>query len=496
MEKTVQLTEDRPIIRPENVKTIHILGICGSGMGAFARLLTQHGFEVRGSDESAFPPMSLRLAEWGIPVFEGYRPENLDWSANHGPDLVIVGNVIRRTNPEAEEMRRRGIPHLSFPEALKWLFLKNRHSIVVTGTHGKTTTTSLCAWLLDSAGLTPGFLIGGIPKNFGRSSELGAGQYFVVEGDEYDTAYFDKGPKFLHYQPKSAILANVEFDHADIYRDIDHVVESFRRFVDILPADGHLVVCGHEQLAVRIAQGAACNVETYGFDQDFDWVATNPIPTGPGYRFTLSYQNRVLGDLFSTLAGKHNVLNALAAIAIVYRLGVPFSQIAVAMSQFQGVVKRQDVRGEIGGILVMDDYAHHPTAVRETISAIRAKYPTRRLWALFEAESNTSRRKIFQDQYGEVLAGADVVILSKPLKKNDKLAESDQIDVAAIVTELHNRGVDAHHIAEFEDIVDFVTNNAVQGDVILGMSGRDFGGIHAKILNRLVEKAALLSQNA
>lgn len=485
----MQLTENRPAVYPEKVKTIHVLGICGSGMGAFARLLVQQGFEVRGSDEGAFPPMSLRLAEWGIPVFEGYRAENLDWSPNQTPDLVIVGNVIRRTNPEAEEMRRRNLPHLSFPEALRWLFLTNRHSIVVTGTHGKTTTTSLCAWLLESAGQAPGFLIGGIPKNFARSSELGRGRYFVVEGDEYDTAYFDKGPKFLHYQPKSSILANIEFDHADIYRDITHVTESFRRFVDILPEDGHLVVCGHEQLAIDVAHRAACAVETYGIDGDFDWVATNLVPVGTGFRFSVSYHGTLKGELFSPLAGKHNVLNALASIAIVYRLGVSFPEIVAAISQFEGVVKRQDIRGEVGGILVIDDYAHHPTAVRETISAIRTRYPTRRLWALFEAESNTSRRKIFQDQYGEVLSGADVVVLSKPLKKNDKLADTDQIDVQAIVTNLRSKGVDAHHIAEFTDIVDFVADNAVHGDVILGMSGRDFGGIHGEILKRLSERS-------
>jgi UDP-N-acetylmuramate: L-alanyl-gamma-D-glutamyl-meso-diaminopimelate ligase len=449
-------------------------------MGAFAGMLKAEGFEVRGSDQGAYPPMSLRLAEWGIEIMEGYAPENLDWR----PDLVIVGNVIRRVNPEAEAMRERGIPHMSFPEALGALFLTNRHSIVVTGTHGKTTTTSLTAWLLEAADLSPGFLVGGIPANFGRSFEPGTGP-FVVEGDEYDTAYFDKGPKFLHYRPRTAILTSIEFDHADIYRDLDHVISSFDRFMAILPKDGHLMVCGEEELPPRVALKADCLVETYGFGPDCDWVAEDPRPERGGYRFALRGPGVPPREFWSPMTGRHNVLNTAASLGALHRMGVELDILADGLQAFQGVGKRQEVKGEERGVTVIDDYAHHPTAVRETIRAIRDRYPGRRLWALFEAESNTSRRRIFQEEYPAVLNAADRVVLSKPLKKNDSLAPEDQIDVRGIIDVLCAEGVDAHHIADFDAIVEFVAKEAEPGDVVLAMSGRNFGGLHDKLLERL-----------
>jgi len=465
---------------PDNIQTIHLMGICGSGMGAFAGMLKAAGYEVRGSDQGAYPPMSLRLAEWGIEIMEGYSPQNLDWD----PDLVIVGNVIRRVNPEAEAMREREIPRMSFPAALGALFLANRHSIVVTGTHGKTTTTSLTAWLLESARQSPGFLVGGIPANFGRSFEPGKGP-FVVEGDEYDTAYFDKGPKFLHYRPRTAILTSIEFDHADIYRDLAHVVSSFERFMAILPPDGHLMVCGEHALPPEVGAQASCLVETYGFGEECDWIAENPTPERGGYRFLLRGPDIAPREFWSPMAGRHNVLNTLSALGALHRMGISLDALAEGLAQFQGVGKRQEVKGEERGVTIIDDYAHHPTAVRETIRAIRDRYPGRRLWALFEAESNTPRRKIFQDEYPGVLNAADRVVLSKPLKKNDSLAPEDQIDVPEIIAVLRSQGIDAHHVAEFDAIVDFVATEAEPGDVVLAMSGRNFGGIHDKLLERL-----------
>jgi UDP-N-acetylmuramate: L-alanyl-gamma-D-glutamyl-meso-diaminopimelate ligase len=472
---------ESPTVNLAEVRKIHLMGICGTGMGAFAGMLKSHGYEVRGSDEGAYPPMSLRLAEWGIPIMEGFSGANLDW----GPDLVIVGNVIRRVNPEATAMRERGLPHMSFPEALSALFLGARHPVVVTGTHGKTTTTSLLAWLLHHAGLEPSFLIGGIARNFGRSFHLGAGMPFVIEGDEYDTAYFDKGPKFLHYQARTAILTSVEFDHADIYRDLDHVTSAFERFVATIPEDGALLVCGEHALPVRVAKGCRGTVETYGVDGPYTWVARDARSHGAGYAFVLERDGVALGAVESPMAGRHNAQNAVAALAVGLRLGVPFETLAAGMRTFDGVVKRQEVKGEEAGVLVIDDYAHHPTAVAETIDAIRKRYPDRPLWALFEAESNTSRRRFFQDDYPRALAGADHVVLSKPLKKWDKLSPEEQIDVDRIVADLRAKGVDAHHIAEFDDIVTFVAERARPGDVVLGMSGRNFGGLHDKLLARL-----------
>lgn len=479
------MSESPPVVLA-NVRKIHLMAICGTGMGAFAGMLQAHGYEVRGSDEGAYPPMSERLAAWGIPIMEGFAPENLDW----GPDLVIVGNVIRRVNPEATAMRERGLPHMSFPEALSALFLGARHPVVVTGTHGKTTTTSLTAWLLDHAGLGPSFLIGGIPANFGRSFHLGAGSPFVIEGDEYDTAYFDKGPKFLHYQPRTAILTSIEYDHADIYRDLDHVISAFDRFVSIVPPDGALLVCGEHQLPVRVARQCRGAVETYGVDGPYDWVARGARPDGEGWRFVLEHRGEALGEVHSPMAGRHNVQNAVAALAAATRLGVPFETLRAGIAEFRGVVKRQEVKGEVDGVLVIDDYAHHPTAVAETIAAIRARYPDRPLWALFEAESNTSRRRFFQDDYPVALRAADHVVLSKPLKKWDKLTPEEQIDCERIVEDLRAAGVDAHHIPEFEDIVTFVARDARPGDVVLGMSGRNFGGLHGKLLAALTARAA------
>lgn len=474
------MTESPPV-NLSKIRKIHLMAICGTGMGAFAGMLQAHGYEVRGSDEGAYPPMSERLAAWGIPIMEGFGPQNLDW----GPDLVIVGNVIRRVNPEATAMRERAIPHMSFPEALSALFLGSRHPVVVTGTHGKTTTTSLTAWLLAHAKLEPSFLIGGIPSNFGRSFHLGEGEPFVIEGDEYDTAYFDKGPKFLHYRPQTAILTSIEYDHADIYRDLDHVISAFEGFVAIVPPDGALLVCGEHELPVRVARGCHGAVETYGVDGDFDWVARGARPDGSGWRFVLEHRGEALGELWSPMAGRHNVQNAVAALAACHRLGVPFATLAEGLGLFEGVIKRQEVKGEEDGVLVIDDYAHHPTAVAVTIAAIRARYPERPLWALFEAESNTSRRRFFQEEYPVALGAADHVVLSKPLKKWDKLAPEDQIDCEKIVDDLRARGVDARHIPEFDDIVTWVAEHARPGDVVLGMSGRNFGGLHVKLLAAL-----------
>jgi UDP-N-acetylmuramate: L-alanyl-gamma-D-glutamyl-meso-diaminopimelate ligase len=466
----------------DNVERVHVLGICGSAMGSLAALMKTRGLEVRGSDLAPYPPMSDRLAEWGIPVYEGYDAAHLAW----GPQAVVVGNVIRRVNPEATEMRARGLPHASFPETLRSWFMEGRHRITVAGTHGKTTTTSLTAWLLSHAGRAPGFLIGGIARNFGRSFDGGTGPEFVVEADEYDTAYFDKRPKFVHYDPITAILTSVEFDHADIYRDLDHVRSAFVDYAQRVAPEGRLIVCADDPIAMECARATRATVVTYGIEApDCNWRAFAVEGYRGGVRFVLMIDGKPVGEISSPLTGHHNALNTLAAMAAASGCGVPLSTLVEGLARFEGVVKRQEVKGEVGGVTVVDDYAHHPTAVRETVASMRQRYSGRRLWALFEAESNTSRRKIFQDAYWRALRYADLVVLSKPLKKNDALSEEDQIDVAEIVRELERRGVWAWHIAEFDEIAEFVAAKAKPGDVILAMSGRDFGGVHAKILRNL-----------
>lgn len=500
------IPEPRPPVDWARVRKVHLMGVGGSAMGAFAGMLKERGCEVRGSDAGVFSPMRERLGEWAIPFVEHYAAENLDW----GPDLVIVGNVIRRTNPEVEAMRARGIAYAAFPEALGEWVLPGRASIVIVGTHGKTTTTSITAWLLQASGLEPGLLVGGVPFNLGRSfasggsapfdwrSPLGGGQRtfdggspFVIEGDEYDTAYFDKRPKFVHYRPHHAILTSVEFDHADIYPDEAACERAFALFAGLMPPEGLLCAWGEDERVVRAASRTGARLWRYGLSPapNLDVVTTLHALDGAGADFEIRIQGTLLGRFRSPMSGRHNVLNATASLAICADLGVPAARLQRALTEFKGVRKRQDVRGEIGGVLVMDDYAHHPTAVRETIDAVRATYPGRRLLALFEAESNTSRRKAFQDVYPTVFDAADVVIFCKPLAKaSDKLSADEQVDVPRIIDALRARGKDAYFIADVPEIVRFVAGSARPGDLVLGMSGRNFEGLHDALLAALAAR--------
>lgn len=469
-----------------DVRHVHVLGVCGTGMGTFAGLLRERGYEVTGSDTGAYPPMSTSLAAWGVSVREGYSPANLEPT----PDLVVVGNVIRRDNPEAAAVRRRGLPHTSFPDAFAGLFLGDRQPIVVVGTHGKTSTTSLIAWLLADTGANPGFLVGGIPRNFPRSFAAGAPPWFVIEGDEYDTAYFDKGPKFLHYRPQHAVLTSVEFDHADIYRDLAHVTRAFERFVALLPPDGSLTVCGHDPRAVAVARGARCRVETYGTEEGHDWRALD-VTAGPdGTRFSLRTPGgAIVGPFESPLAGRHNLHNAVAALAVALRTGASAGALARALPRFEGIRKRQEVKGVARGVTVVDDFAHHPTAVRETVAALRQRYPAARLWAVYHPESNTARRRIFQDEYATAFDAADCAVVARAFVKNDRLAPEEKLDVPALVAALRARGKQAWGDLDVAGIVALLVREARAGDVVLAMSGRDFDGLHDRLLAALSEES-------
>jgi UDP-N-acetylmuramate: L-alanyl-gamma-D-glutamyl-meso-diaminopimelate ligase len=474
-------------VDPVTIRRIHLVGVAGTGMGAFAGMLKAAGHEVTGSDQNVYPPMSDMLRAWAIPVLTPYDPANLDIVK---PDLVVIGNVIRRVNPEATEVRARRLPQMSFPAALGAFFLRDRHSVVVTGTHGKTTTTALLGHVLAASGRDPSFLVGGVSRNYDASYRLGGGPHFVVEGDEYDTAYFDKGPKFLHYRPRTAILTSVEFDHADIFRDLPHYEAAFERFVRLLPPDGCLAVSAAYPNALRIARTSAARVVTYGFPASssdasgVDYVATDLVHGPAGARFAVLERDRALGVATLPGGGAHNVENALGVVAAARALGLEFEEIARGLATFTGVRRRQEVRGEVGGVVVIDDFAHHPTAVRATIAAIRARFPGRRLWAAFEPRSNTSRRRLHQEEYVEALAGAACVALKVP-EPHDMVPADQRLDADRVVADLRARGVDARAEADVDRLVRAVADGARPGDVVLVMSNGAFGGFIDRLLAAL-----------
>jgi UDP-N-acetylmuramate: L-alanyl-gamma-D-glutamyl-meso-diaminopimelate ligase len=425
-------------IAPGSVRRIHLVGVAGTGMGSFAGMLKAAGYEVTGSDEKVYPPMSDMLRAWGVEVMTPYAPSNLDAAR---PDLVIIGNVIRRVNPEATAVRERGIPQTSFPAAFGSLVLAGKHSVVVAGTHGKTTTSALMAHVLVSAGTDPSFLVGGVTLNYDGNFRNGKGPYVVVEGDEYDTAYFDKGPKFMHYRARTALLTSVEFDHADIYRDMAHYESAYDKFAATLPEDGFLAVASSYPNAVAIAQRSArCYVATYAAHGQADYVSEG-LRFGPeGARFAIREPRGPAGQFLLPMSGHHNVENAIGVYAAARALGLSADQVREGFASFTGVKRRQEIRGEVGGVLVIDDFAHHPTAVRETITAIRLRYPDRRLWAVFEPRSNTSRRNIHQDEYTHAFQGAALASIRVP-EPHDKVPVDQQLDIGAVIESLRRQGI-------------------------------------------------------
>jgi len=463
------------------VRRVHLIGICGTGMGSFAGMLKAAGYEVTGSDENVYPPMSTQLERWGIEAISGYRPENLDRAR---PDVVVVGNVVRAVNPEAAAMRERGLAHVSFPQALGELFIGPRHGVVVVGTHGKTTTSALMGFVLHRAGRDPSFLVGGVTRDFDGNFRLGGGAHFVVEGDEYDTAYFDKGPKFLHYRPRTAIFTSCEMDHADIYRDLSHYRSAFEKFVALLPEGGYLAACSTWPSVVELSRGAACEVETYSVERPADWEARG-LSLGPdGARFRLARRGRELGPVRLAVGGAHNVENALGVAAAATRLGLSFEEIASGLEEFRGVRRRQEVRGSAGGVTVVDDFAHHPTAVSRTLAAIRGSFPGARLIACFEPRSNTSRRSLHQEEYARSFGDAERVFLLRPAP-TDRVPEDERLDVDRLARDVASGGRPATAVATVEEMVEGVRAEARPGDVVVAMSNGAFGGIWEKLLAAL-----------
>jgi UDP-N-acetylmuramate: L-alanyl-gamma-D-glutamyl-meso-diaminopimelate ligase len=462
---------------------VHLIGIGGTGMGALAGLLVEAGHEVRGSDGPLYPPMSTLLAELGVPLYEGHRPENLDW----GPDRVVVGNICRRDHVEAVAAAERGLRLTSFPALLEELFLADRHAIVVAGTHGKTTTTSIVAHLLTAAHLAPGFLVGGIPLNFGRSFACGKPPLFAVEGDEYDTAFFDKRPKFVHYRPRSVILTSVEFDHADIYPTMADVERAFALLIERVPADGRILVCGDSEAAVRLCRAACCPVETYAVGAEADWRGELLGVERGIQRMRLARGDRDLGEMRLPLAGRHNAANALAALALGVHLGVEVAALAQGLASFAGVRRRQEVRGRAAGVTVVDDFAHHPTAIRETIAALRGLHGEGRVIAVFEPRSATSRRAVFQREFAEALAAADAVVVAS-LHAPEGIPEEQRLDPRRVVTDVAAAGRPAVFGERVEAIVEHLAAECRAGDTVLVMSSGGFGGLIDKLLAVLARR--------
>lgn len=463
---------------------VHLVAICGTGMGALAGLLKEAGHEVQGSDRAFYPPMAERLQAWGIPTRQGFDPAHIDPDT----DLVIVGNVCRKDNPEAQAALERGLKVMSFPQALSEFFIAGKTSVVLAGTHGKTTTAALLSYVLVEAGLDPSFLVGGIPLNFGKSFHLGRGGVFVVEGDEYDTAFFDKRPKFIHYRPKIVVLTAVEFDHADIYRDMEAYRAAFATLMALMPADGLLVACADDPEVMALASQAPCRVVSYGLGPGATWTAADIQPGEEVTRFSLIRQGHHVGTVTLPLAGLHNVVNTLGVLVAAQAVGVDVKRAARWLTGFSGVARRMQVRGLVDGVTVIDDFAHHPSKVRETVQAVRARYPRSHVLAVFEPRTNTSRRKIFQDAYAASFAGADEVVAVPPFDA-EKIPEAERFDSAVLVTALRQQGQKAVLHGNADEVVADLSGRLAKGTVVLIMSNGAFDNIHEKLLSALRARA-------
>ncbi|HBE82329.1 MAG TPA: UDP-N-acetylmuramate:L-alanyl-gamma-D-glutamyl-meso-diaminopimelate ligase [Pyrinomonadaceae bacterium] len=463
----------------------HLIGICGTAMASLAGMLQASGHRVTGSDQNVYPPMSTQLESLGIEILNGYRAENADI----GADCVVVGNAISRGNPELEEVLKRKIVYRSQAEIVKELFIRGKRSLVVAGTHGKTTTTSIATWVCDVGGLDPGFLVGGVVQNFGASFRVTESEFFVIEGDEYDTAYFDKKPKFMHYLPEIAIVNNIEFDHADIYRDLYEIKFQFSRLMNLVPGNGRLI-CGVDSPVVREVlnemQGKLfTQVETFGLSDDAKWQARYIDFTGDLTRFTVFKDASSWGEFETHLIGEFNVRNSLAVIIAADAWGISKEKIQKAFDTFRSVKRRMEVRGTIAGVTVIDDFAHHPTAVEETLKALRMKYDGRRLIAVFEPRSWSSRLAVFQEPYSKAFSYADHVIISGVYNTSKASELGKVLDVSELVKDIELQGKRAFSYPDADSIVEHLKPELREGDVVAIMSNGGFGGIHEKILDVL-----------
>lgn len=461
------------------IGSVHFVGIGGTAMASTAVALQEKGFRVTGSDQNIYPPMSTFLADRSISCFAGYREANL----SHQPDLVVIGNALSRGNPEVEAVLERKLRYCSLPELLKEFFIRGKRSLVVTGTHGKTTTTAMLTWVFEQSGRNPSYLIGGIPANLGQGARFTGSEWFIIEGDEYDTAFFDKRSKFVHYLPEVAIVNNLEFDHADIFSDLSAVQTSFRRFFNLVPRNGLLLANGDEPGLAPLLAGVPCPVRRFGVGPNNDLVIERLqlLPTFSKFEMN--------GAQFKIpLVGEFNVRNAAAVVACARHSGLSDAEIQRAFDTFQGIKRRMEIRGAIAGVTIVDDFGHHPTAIRETLKALQVKFPGRKVWALFEPRSNTTRRKVFQRELAEALALADEVVVSE-LARLEMLAEEERLDPRKLIADLEAKDRRATYLPEVSRIVEHVVEKARSGDVVCVFSNGSFGGIHDELLEGLKRRA-------
>ncbi|MEP7016222.1 MAG: UDP-N-acetylmuramate:L-alanyl-gamma-D-glutamyl-meso-diaminopimelate ligase [Verrucomicrobiota bacterium] len=461
----------------ETPKKFHFLGICGTAMGSVAAALRERGFGVSGSDENVYPPMSIFLEKNGIALHEGYRAENIPDDA----DVVVVGNAMKRGNPEVEAVLNRKLFYLSLPEVVKNYFLRGRHNLVVTGTHGKTTTTALLAWIMEAAGLAPGFMIGGLPKNLGQGARLNDSKYFVIEGDEYDTAFFDKRSKFIHYLPELLIVNNIEFDHADIFNNLDEIKLSFRRLLNIVPKNGMVILNGDDPNCVDVARNCLAQMVEVGISKNCGQRIRDIAQSAGGSHFRLG------DDVYEVpLFGEFNVRNAAMAATAARFYDVSSAKISAALKSFSGIARRQEIRGEVRGVKVIDDFGHHPTAISQTLQALRHRYPGQRVWAVFEPRSNTTRRAVFQQQLPDALQLADGVFIAQ-VARLDQIPEGERLNPEAMVDAIAQSGRPAFYEANADAIVARIVPMLQPKDIVVVFSNGGFDNIHEKLLTRLSE---------
>jgi UDP-N-acetylmuramate: L-alanyl-gamma-D-glutamyl-meso-diaminopimelate ligase len=457
------------------IRSVHFVGICGTAMASTAAALQEKGLQVTGSDQNVYPPMSTFLAERKIEVIAGYAEQNLA----RRPDLVVIGNAISRGNPEAEYVLDHRLPYCSLPELLKHFFIRGKRSLVVAGTHGKTTTTALLTWVFEHNGLKPSYLIGGIPTNLGQGARFTESEWFIIEGDEYDTAFFDKRSKFVHYLPEVALINNLEYDHADIFPDLEAIKTSFKHFIRLVPRNGLLLANGDDANLAPLLNVTHCPVKRFGLGEGNAVQAFNirygPTATEfeiPSFKFHIN------------LVGEINVRNALAVVACAKHCGLKNHQIQSAFDTFKGIRRRMEVRGIAGGVTVVDDFGHHPTAIRETLRALRIKYPEQKLWAIFEPRTNTTRRNIFQAELASSFADADAVVISQ-IARLELLAPEERLNPEKLMADLKAAGKEAAYLPDADAIVTHVAGKAQGGEVVVVFSNGGFGGIHGKLLDRL-----------
>jgi UDP-N-acetylmuramate: L-alanyl-gamma-D-glutamyl-meso-diaminopimelate ligase len=458
-----------------DIKSVHFTGICGTAMASAAAAMQERGFRVTGSDQGVYPPMSTFLESRGIPLMSGYTESNVA----SAPDLVVIGNAISRGNPEAEAVLERKLRYCSLPELLKEFFIRGRRSLVVTGTHGKTTTTSMLAWVFETAGLNPSYLVGGIPRNLGQGARFTDSEWFIIEGDEYDTAFFDKRSKFVHYLPEVAVINNLEFDHADIFENLAAIQLSFRRFINLIPRNGLLLANGDEANLAGLLGVKHCPVKRFGLGEDNEVQAT-------GVKLQSAISEFQVGDarFHLPLIGEFNVRNALAVVGCARHCGIADAVIQKALSSFESVSRRMEERGTARGVTVIDDFGHHPTAIRETMRALKVRYPGRRVWAVFEPRSNTTRRNVFQTELVDAFQGADRVVVAA-VARLEMLRPEERLNPEKLMQDLKSAGKPSAYLPDVDSILEHITSAAEPGDVVCVFSNGGFGNIHERLLARL-----------